>query len=36
LITTVFDAAGDGSAKACWVLMPRARRNFLLEMGAKY
>src|SRR5258707_8164399 len=24
-MTTVFDAAGKGSAKACWVLMRRAR-----------
>jgi hypothetical protein len=26
-ITTVFDAAGKGSAKACWALMPRARAD---------
>src|SRR5260370_21206900 len=27
LMTTVFDAAGEGSAKACWVLMRRARAD---------
>src|SRR5947199_1372523 len=26
-MTTVFDAAGEGSAKACWVLMPRAKAD---------
>jgi hypothetical protein len=26
-MTTVFDAAGKGSAKACWVLMRRARAD---------
>src|SRR5467141_2374459 len=26
-MTTVFDAAGEGSAKACWVLMRRARAD---------
>jgi hypothetical protein len=29
LMTTVFDAAGEGSAKACWVLMRRARADKL-------
>src|SRR5258708_4475817 len=28
-MTTVFDAAGEGSAKACWVLMRRAKRTGL-------
>src|SRR5713101_4358522 len=28
-MTTVFDAAGEGSAKACWVLMRRAKRTSL-------
>src|SRR5258707_214216 len=28
-MTTVFDAAGNGSAKACWVLMRRAKRTSL-------
>jgi hypothetical protein len=27
LITTVFDAVGDVSAKTCWALMPRARAD---------
>jgi hypothetical protein len=27
LITAVFDAAGKGSAKACWAFMPRARAD---------
>ena len=27
LMTTVFDAAGKGSAKACWALMRRARAD---------
>src|SRR6266550_939767 len=26
-MTTVFDAAGEGSAKACWALMRRARED---------
>src|SRR6266851_1115759 len=26
-MTTVFDAAGEGSAKACWALMRRARAD---------
>src|SRR5712675_701853 len=26
-MTTVFDAVGKGSAKACWVLMRRARED---------
>src|SRR6266508_3431127 len=28
-MTTVFDVAGEGSAKACWVLMRRAKRTSL-------
>jgi hypothetical protein len=28
-MTTVFNAAGEGSAKACWVLMRRAKRTSL-------
>src|SRR5882672_2424785 len=28
-MTTVFDAAGEGSAKACWLLMRRAKRTGL-------
>src|SRR5882724_10291454 len=28
-MTTVFDAAGEGSAKACWALMRRARADKL-------
>ena len=27
LMTTLFDAAGKGSAKACWALMRRARAD---------
>ena len=30
-MTTVFDAAGEGSAKACWVLMRRARAAYAFQ-----